>query len=60
MADWNNPQNASLYTDVMQMIKDRDAASLTMLGGALPSKSPIRRASRSCCSTPPATAFRAR
>lgn len=41
MADWNNPQNASLYTDVMQMIKDRDNAAITMLGtGSLPSNLP--------------------
>ena len=36
MPDWNNPQNASLYTDVMQMIKDRDHASLTMLSYSQP------------------------
>lgn len=30
MADWNNPNNASLYTDVMQMIKDRDYAAMTL------------------------------
>ena len=41
MADWNNPQNASLYTDVMQMIRDRDNAAITMLGtGSLPSNLP--------------------
>lgn len=40
MADWNNPQNASLYTDVMQMIKDRDYASITMLGGTPPANLP--------------------
>lgn len=36
MADWNNPNNASLYTDVMQMIKDRDNAAITMLGTGIP------------------------
>jgi hypothetical protein len=40
MADWNNPQNASLYTDVMQMIKDRDHASLTMLSYSQPTNLP--------------------
>jgi len=41
MADWNKPQNASLYTDVMQMIRDRDDAAITMLGtGSLPSNLP--------------------
>lgn len=40
MADWNNPQNASLYTDVMQMIKDRDHAALTMLSYSQPTNLP--------------------
>jgi len=41
MADWNNPVNTSLYTDVMQMIKDRDNAAITMLGtGSMPSNLP--------------------
>ena len=40
MPDWNNPQNASLYTDVMQMIKDRDHASLTMLSYSQPTNLP--------------------
>ncbi len=40
MADWNNPVNTSLYTDVMQMIKDRDHATLTMLSYSQPSNLP--------------------